>query len=166
MKKTLSFPIRLYKMLEHIEQHEDYNSIIAWQSHGRCFRIHDKKRLEEELLHLLFSTKQYVSLRRSLNKWGFKQIQGLRNPDKGCYHHPKVLTNTIQVVCVHNKNFPCFCRRRWRIAFSRAKVLYHATFATIIFTRTRKKLCKWKQLWKRGILRKEKLRLNSKCIEF
>ena len=77
-------------MLEHIEKHE-LNSIMTWQVHGRCFLIHDKERLEEELLHLFFGTKKYQTLRRNLNNWGFKQIQGIENPDKGCYYHPMFL---------------------------------------------------------------------------
>lgn len=96
MKKKLSFPVKLYRMLEHIERQER-NYIMSWQPHGRCFRIHDKKRLEEELLHLFFSTNRYQTLRRNLNKWGFKQIQGIKNPDKGCYYHPMFLRSQYKL---------------------------------------------------------------------
>lgn len=96
---TSTFPVKLYRMLELADKYsKHYDSIItAWQDHGRCFRIHDKKRLEEELLHLFFNTMKYSSFRRSLNHWGFRQIQGLNNPDKGCYYHPMFLRTQYEL---------------------------------------------------------------------
>ena len=101
-KKT--FPIKLYQMLQYIETEntEQYNSIIAWQDHGRCFRIHDKKRLEEELLPLFFGTAKYQSFRRSLNNWNFRMILGLDNPDRGCYYHHQFLRSQ-SVLCARIK---------------------------------------------------------------
>ncbi|GFH58906.1 hypothetical protein CTEN210_15382 [Chaetoceros tenuissimus] len=85
-KGKRSFPVKLFQVLEYAELH-NHQDIIAWQDHGRCFRIHNKQRLAEELLPLFFATAQYHSFRRSLNNWGFRQIQGPSHRDKGCYFH-------------------------------------------------------------------------------
>ena len=87
-----TFPVKLYQMLEHAAMDgQQHRSIVSWQSHGRCFRIHDKKRLEQELMPLFFKTRRYENFRKSLNNYGFKLIQGINNPDKGCYYHPKFI---------------------------------------------------------------------------
>lgn len=75
-------------MLEHAAVHGKQHSCISWQSHGRCFRVHNKKRFEQELMPLFFKTRHYDNFRKSLNNYGFKLIQGIHNPDKGCYYHP------------------------------------------------------------------------------
>lgn len=85
-KTKRSFPVKLFQVLEFAELH-NHQAIISWQNHGRCFRIHNKERLAQELLPLFFATAQYNSFRRSLNNWGFRQIQGPSHPDRGCYFH-------------------------------------------------------------------------------
>ena len=85
-KSKRSFPVKLFEVLEFAELH-NHQATISWQNHGRCFRIHDKERLAQELLPLFFATAQYHSFRRSLNNWGFRQIQGPSHPDRGCYFH-------------------------------------------------------------------------------
>lgn len=42
------FPVKLHYMLEDVEK-DGLDLIIAWQPHGRCFIVHDPKRLEAVL---------------------------------------------------------------------------------------------------------------------
>lgn len=85
--KRISFPYRLFQLLEHVDKSPDLQAIISWQPHGRSFLIKDKQRLEDEVLPLFFATGNYDSFRRSLNFWGFVQIRGVNSPDFKSYYH-------------------------------------------------------------------------------
>lgn len=59
-----NFPQKLYRMLEYADKSpDDVQAIISWQPHGRSFKIKDKKRLQDEVLPLFFSTCQYDTFR-------------------------------------------------------------------------------------------------------
>lgn len=45
---ALPFPLRLSNMLE--SNGSDLSDIVSWQSHGRCFRVHDQKRFVSEVM--------------------------------------------------------------------------------------------------------------------
>ena len=59
-----NFPQKLYRMLEYADKSpDDVQAIISWQPHGRSFKIKDKKRLQDEVLPLFFSSGQYDTFR-------------------------------------------------------------------------------------------------------
>ena len=43
------FPSRLYQMLKAAEE-EGYEEIVSWQSHGRCFILHEPKQFVEDVM--------------------------------------------------------------------------------------------------------------------
>jgi hypothetical protein len=96
-----SFPIKLFKMLEHIDLHEpELANIVSWQPDGRSFLVHgDTKKMEEHILPRFFKgQKQYASFRRQLNLWGFRRINE-KGANNGAYYHD---------MCIRGK--PHLCR--------------------------------------------------------
>jgi hypothetical protein len=84
-----SFPIKLFKMLEHIDLHEpELANIVSWQPDGRSFLIHGgAKKMEQHILPRFFKgQKQYASFRRQLNLWGIRRVDQ-KGADKGAYYH-------------------------------------------------------------------------------
>ena len=47
---AVPFPVRLYEMLNSTFDNENLRSIISWQPHGRCFRIHHIQRFTDEIM--------------------------------------------------------------------------------------------------------------------
>ena len=43
------FPYRLYKMLKAAEE-ERFEEIVSWQSHGRCFLLHQPEKFVKEVM--------------------------------------------------------------------------------------------------------------------
>jgi hypothetical protein len=83
----LQFPVKLYHILEYIDLHEpELANIISWQPHGRCFQVHDAKKMEELILPRFFNTRHFPSFRRQMSFWGFTRL-GLEGPDQGGYYH-------------------------------------------------------------------------------
>jgi hypothetical protein len=88
-----SFPMKLFKMLEHIDLHEpELANIISWQPDQRSFLVHGgTKKMEEHILPRFFKgQKQYASFRRQLNLWGFRRVNQ-KGTDKGAYYHEMFL---------------------------------------------------------------------------
>jgi len=88
-----SFPIKLFKMLEHIDLHEpELANIVSWQPDGLSFLIQGgAKKMEQHILPRFFKgQKQYASFRRQLNLWGFRRINQ-KGTDKGAYYHEMFL---------------------------------------------------------------------------
>ena len=88
-----SFPMKLFKMLEHIDLHEpELANIVSWQPDGRSFLVHGgTKKMEEHILPRFFKgQKQYASFRRQLNLWGFRRVNQ-KGTDKGAYYHEMFL---------------------------------------------------------------------------
>ena len=83
----IPFPEKLFNMLHYIDIHEhDLSNVISWQSHGRCFRVHDIQRFESMVLPRFFSHQKNASFLRQLNLWNFKRIN--ENPrDRGAYYN-------------------------------------------------------------------------------
>ena len=96
-----SFPIKLFKMLEHIDLHEpELATIISWQPDGRSFLVHsDTKTIEEQILPRYFKgQKQYASFRRQLNLWGFRRFDKNKGADSGgAYHHKMFLRGKLHL---------------------------------------------------------------------
>jgi HSF-type DNA-binding len=67
--KAITFPFRLYVMLDRIECGDcpiNTRDIVSWQPHGRCFVVHQPKAFEEFALPLFFP---------GMNKWSSFQRQ-------------------------------------------------------------------------------------------
>ena len=47
---AVPFPVRLYEMLSATNDSSYLRSVISWQPHGRCFRIHDIERFSDEIM--------------------------------------------------------------------------------------------------------------------
>lgn len=82
-------------MLEQIEKNEgaicqnlqDVKYIISWQPHGRCFKVHDIKAFENEVLpHFFPQQRKYASFRRQLSIYGFKRLLKTGSDQNGYYH--------------------------------------------------------------------------------
>lgn len=95
LNRSLSFPAKLYRMLEQIEKNEgaicqnlqDVKYIISWQPHGRCFKVHDIKAFENEVLpHFFPQQRKYASFRRQLSIYGFKRLLKTGSDQNGYYH--------------------------------------------------------------------------------
>ena len=100
--RSRSFPAKLYRMLEQIEKNEgaicqnlqDVKLIISWQPHGRCFKVHDIKAFENEVLpHFFPQQRKYASFRRQLSIYGFKRLLKT-GPDQNGYYHEMFLRGT------------------------------------------------------------------------
>jgi len=78
------FPIKLYEMLENVSQ-DNFDGIVSWQPHSRCFHVHKPKDFVEFVLPKYFQQRKYASFQRQLNLYGFNRIT--QGPDKGCYYH-------------------------------------------------------------------------------
>jgi len=85
------FPVKLFNLLELADlQEPDLASIISWHPHGRCFRVHNRKKAEELIFHRFFDQTRYSSFRRQLNLWGFKRLTQ-NGADSGAYYHEMFL---------------------------------------------------------------------------
>ena len=45
----LPFPVKLHHMLEHVDA-LGLNSIVSWQSHGRCFVVHKQQEFVDRIM--------------------------------------------------------------------------------------------------------------------
>ena len=83
---TMPFPMKLWGMLDHIENDEpELAEIVSWQPHGRCFLVHKPQDFAAHVLTRFFQQKKYASFQRQLNLYGFKRIT--KGPDRGSYYH-------------------------------------------------------------------------------
>jgi len=87
-----SFPVKLHRIVERSDI-DGYSSIISWQEHGRCFKIHNIELLLEKIISRTFYMKEVPSFLRQLGSYGFRKIVGDNNKDKGCFFHEMFLRN-------------------------------------------------------------------------
>jgi hypothetical protein len=82
---SVFFPEILYRLLEDADR-DGTSIIVGWLPHGRGFRVHNKKRFEQEVLpkYFLGQTK-WSSFSRQLNLYGYLRITS--GPDYGAYYH-------------------------------------------------------------------------------
>jgi len=67
----MAFPLKLYDMLERVEL-EGGQSVVSWQTHGRCFVVHDVAQFKK-LLPNYFKLSKIASFQRQLNLYGFQR---------------------------------------------------------------------------------------------
>jgi len=80
------FPMKLHTIIERSEE-DGYSSIISWQSHGRAFKIHDRKVFFDYIISRFFYQSNIQSFFRQLKIYGFQRIVGTGNQDKDAYFH-------------------------------------------------------------------------------
>jgi hypothetical protein len=90
-----SFAQRLYRVLAMGDVHKES---IAWMPHGRCFRVMNPQRLEQEVLHKYFEFGTYFEFVAQLNSHGFISVP--RGRDMYCFYHE---------VCWSEYNVMCYC---------------------------------------------------------
>ena len=90
----ITFPMKLHNLLESLP---DTETAIAWQHHGRAFKINDKERMANEILPTYFNYErgQFASFQRQLNIYEFMRITG--GPDTGTYYHPLFLRSRSEL---------------------------------------------------------------------
>lgn len=101
-KEDYEAPIKVEEMtfaekLHHILSEPEYSDFIAWESHGRAFRILIPRQLEEKkILHRYFGHSLFSTFLSQLRSSGLKPLVNTRN--KGCYYHEVRLYNVISFV--------------------------------------------------------------------
>ena len=85
---SVPFPFKLHEMLDAIEE-DGYASIVSWQPHGRCFKIHKKAEFVEQIMPRYFQQTKLTSFQRQLNLYGFIRLS--RGRDEGAYYHERFL---------------------------------------------------------------------------
>ncbi|CAB9519155.1 shock factor protein [Seminavis robusta] len=83
-----SFPAKLHRMLTDMQDSD--SRVVSWASHGRAFKVHDKKTFLAEIMPKYFYQLKYNSFQRQLNLYGFKKIQH-QGKDKGSFYHENFL---------------------------------------------------------------------------
>ena len=78
-----SFPVKLHAMLTRVEN-SGQSDVISWQSHGRCFLVHDPNAFTE-MLPNYFKLSKIASFQRQLNLYGFQRLT-IRIDKNGYYH--------------------------------------------------------------------------------
>lgn len=82
---TVSFPLKLQRILDKLEADGSSADIVSWQSHGRAFTVHDPERFVNEIMPLYFKQTKYSSFQRQCHMYRFERITaGL---DKNAYHN-------------------------------------------------------------------------------
>jgi HSF-type DNA-binding len=91
---AMAFPVKLYEMLQTV-QDESLAHIVSWQTHGRCFVVHDPVTFKQ-LLPNFFKLSKIASFQRQLNLYGFQRLTvGI---DKGGYYHELFLRGRADLV--------------------------------------------------------------------
>ncbi|KAL3801632.1 hypothetical protein HJC23_013137 [Cyclotella cryptica] len=74
------FPAKMHAILAS----PDLNDIVAWDDHGRSFRILKPKRFECYILPRFFEHSKFSSFIRQANGWGFRRF--LSGPNRNSYY--------------------------------------------------------------------------------
>lgn len=85
--KQLSFPVRLFQMLQDSEQ-KNFDFIVAWLPDGTGFKVLRRKQFAKQMLAQYFNGIKYTSFLRQLNLYGFKRIAfGTPGSERGGFRH-------------------------------------------------------------------------------
>jgi hypothetical protein len=74
------FPIKLHIMLSRAKT-EEFDHIVSWQPHGRCFKVHEPKKFITSITPRWFKQSKLTSFQRQLNLYGFYRLT--TGPDRG-----------------------------------------------------------------------------------
>jgi len=86
--RSLTFPMKLHLILTSAK----WKDIIKFEGDGDKWKVLDKKRMEKEVLPLIFRHNKYLSFSRSVIGWGFKRV------GKATYYH-KLFTRDDPNLC-------------------------------------------------------------------
>eukprot|EP00547_Thalassionema_nitzschioides_P009885 CAMPEP_0194223998 /NCGR_PEP_ID=MMETSP0156-20130528/36455_1 /TAXON_ID=33649 /ORGANISM="Thalassionema nitzschioides, Strain L26-B" /LENGTH=294 /DNA_ID=CAMNT_0038955369 /DNA_START=112 /DNA_END=993 /DNA_ORIENTATION=- len=70
---TVTFPMKLYSMLEETSKATGDERIITWSEGGDYFIIYNPEKFTQTLMLKYFRTKKFSSFQRQLNSYGFKR---------------------------------------------------------------------------------------------
>lgn len=79
------FPTVLHHMLDDAEK-LGFAHIVSWQSHGRCFIVHQPELFVKEVMTKYFRHTRLSSFQRQLSLYGFVRL-ARKGPDRGGYYH-------------------------------------------------------------------------------
>eukprot|EP00339_Tiarina_fusa_P001822 CAMPEP_0117019568 /NCGR_PEP_ID=MMETSP0472-20121206/14998_1 /TAXON_ID=693140 ORGANISM="Tiarina fusus, Strain LIS" /NCGR_SAMPLE_ID=MMETSP0472 /ASSEMBLY_ACC=CAM_ASM_000603 /LENGTH=309 /DNA_ID=CAMNT_0004724567 /DNA_START=57 /DNA_END=986 /DNA_ORIENTATION=+ len=88
------FPCKVYDMLEDAAS-QGFDDIVAWNSEGNGFMVHNKDKFTKEIIPLYFNQTKYKSFQRQLSLYGFERITVGKN--KGLRHHDKLQRGSRQL---------------------------------------------------------------------
>ena len=91
---SIAFPLRLHDLLDRIEA-DGFDCVVSWQSHGRCFVVHDTKEFVEKIMPTYFKQSKIASFQRQLNLYGFRRLT--KGDDKGGYYHELFLKGKVHL---------------------------------------------------------------------
>jgi hypothetical protein len=69
---SITFPYKLYNMLETVFEDNEQDAPVAWLPRGNGFVILDKQEFLEKIIPVYFNLTLMKSFTRQLNLWGFK----------------------------------------------------------------------------------------------
>ena len=94
-----SFPAKMHAILSK----PNLKHIVAWDDHGRSFKILDQQQFEQHILPKYFQQSKIASFYRLINGWNFRRIQSKDNPNYNSYYEENFL-----------RNMPWLCKRMKR----------------------------------------------------
>jgi hypothetical protein len=111
------FPAKMHAILAS----PDLNDIVAWDSHGRSFRMLKPKQFELHILPRFFEHSKFSSFIRQANGWGFRRF--LSGPNRGSYYQEYFL-----------RSMPWLCKkmRRPKVGEKKSISLEHEPDLSII----------------------------------
>jgi hypothetical protein len=78
------FPVKLHSLLD--SNTDEFDHIISWQPHGRCFLLHKPQEFLYQVMPHFFKQTKLTSFQRQLNLYGFHRLTA-PGPDRGGYYH-------------------------------------------------------------------------------
>lgn len=79
------FPMVLHNMLDRAKS-DNFEDVVSWQPHGRCFLVHDQKRFVKDVMPLFFRQSRFSSFQRQLSLYGFLRLTQ-KSEDCSAYYH-------------------------------------------------------------------------------
>jgi hypothetical protein len=79
--RAQKFPVKLYTILAQPE----FNDVVSWMPHGRCWKVLRPGLFEGLVMPLFFEYANYHSFNRLVNAWSFRRVS--TGPDRGAYYH-------------------------------------------------------------------------------
>lgn len=89
------FPEKLHEIITNKDEDPMIALSIAWDNHGRSFRVLNSKVFEQEVLSQHFKCTKMKSFVRQLNLYKFMRVR--KGKDQGSYYHPHFLRGCPQM---------------------------------------------------------------------
>jgi hypothetical protein len=108
-------PQQMHAILAAPELHD----IVAWDDHGRSFRILKPKNFESDILPAFFEHSKFSSFIRQANGWGFRRF--LAGPNRGSYYQEYFL-----------RSMPWLCKKMRRPKVGEKKSISLGKFFVVL----------------------------------